>query len=333
MDAVTLNKNGYDPFIDFIKGFCIVSVVLTHSLPTVCQDYLLFMLWGGMAVPLFLLIQVFHSYKAGLDSQKRILSLKMVKRIVIPFLLTLCFVGVVRVLKGHSINDVVVKFLMGEGGPGSYYPWIYIEIAVLLALFRLFLKRLKCFQIFLFFGALSVLLEYFCSTTAIAPWLYRITFFRYVFLIALGIDWVYNGIRLDKKRLFLSIISVCFIVYFQYFNPDLEPFFFRTAWKSFHWVCYFYVAYLLMFALRLVYVRMSRLWVNEFLLMCGKYSYEIFLFQMVVFNFVRKDWFCFAQNKPLQIALWFLFVNFMSVVPVLVFKDVFAKRLKKNELR
>lgn len=69
------------------------------------------------------------------------------------------------------------------------------------------------------------------------------------------------------------------------------------------------------------------------MLKCGKYSYEIFLLQMVVFNFVRKDWFYFAQNKPLQFALWFLIVNFMSVVPVLVFKDIFAKRLKKNELR
>lgn len=69
------------------------------------------------------------------------------------------------------------------------------------------------------------------------------------------------------------------------------------------------------------------------MLKCGRFSYEIFLLQMVVFNFVKKDWFSFGQNKPLQFALWFLFVNFMCVFPVLVFKDVFAKRLKKNELR
>ena len=334
MTSFYLNKNGYDPFIDFVKGFCILSVVLTHSLPTVCQDYLLFMLWGGMAVPLFLLIQVFHAYKTGLDSQKKILSLKIVKRIVIPFLLTLCFIGVVRVLKGNPINEIVRGFLTGGGGAGSYYPWIYIEFAVLLALIRPFLKRLKIHQIFLCFLALSILLEYFCSTTAISPWLYRITCIRYVFLFALGIDWVHNGIELDNKRLFLSIISVCFIVLFQYFNPDLEPLFFHTAWKSFHWVCYFYVAYLLMFVLKFVYARMSSMGgVNEFMLKCGRFSYEIFLLQMVVFNFVKKDWFSFGQNKPLQFALWFLFVNFMSVVPVLVYKDIFAKRLKKNELR
>lgn len=258
MTSFCLNKEGYDPFIDFVKGFCILSVVLTHSLPTVCQDYLLFMLWGGMAVPLFLLIQVFHAYKAGLDSHKKILSLKVVKRIVVPFLLTLCFVGVIRVLKGNPLNEVVLGFLTGGGGAGSYYPWIYIEFAVLLVLFRPFLKRLKIHQIFLCFLVQSILLEYVCSATTISPWLYRITFFRYLFLIALGIDWVYNGIKLDKKRLLLSIIGACFIVLFQYFNPDLEPLFFHTAWNSFHWVCYFYVAYLLMFGLKFIYARMSR---------------------------------------------------------------------------
>ncbi len=165
MKSFYLNKNGYDPFIDFIKGFCIISVVLTHSLPMVCQDNLLFMFWGGMAVPLFLLIQVFHAYKAGLDSQKKILSLKIVKRIVIPFLLVLCFVGSIRVLKGDSINEVVLGFLTGGGGAGSYYPWIYIELAVLLVLFRPFLKRLKSHQIFLCFLVLSILLEYVCSIT------------------------------------------------------------------------------------------------------------------------------------------------------------------------
>ena len=329
MDAVTLNKNGYDPFIDFIKGFCILSVVLTHSLPSVCQDYLLFMLWGGMAVPLFLLIQVFHAYKAGLDSQKRILSLKIVKRIVVPFLLTLFFIGVIRLLRGNPIKEVVADFLTGGGGPGSYYPWIYIEFAVLLIVFRFFLKRLKLYQIFLFFLALSILLEYFCSTMAIAPGLYRIIFFRYVFLIALGVDWVCNGIKLDKKRLSLSIVSGCFIVLFQYFNPNLEPVFFHTAWKSFHWVSYFYVAYLLMYTLKQVYVHLGEVPKHVFH-KCGKFSYEIFLVQMVVFNFVKYDWFSFTQNELLQFALWFAFVNIMSVMPVFFYKSFTEKRDARN---
>ena len=331
MTAFYLNKNGYDPFIDFIKGFCILSVILTHSLPTACQDCLLFMLWGGMAVPLFLLIQVFHAYKAGLETPKKILPLKIVKRIVIPFFLTLCFTGVIRILKGNLINEVFFDFLSGGGGPGSYYPWIYIEFAVLLVLFRIFLKRLNCRQFFLIFLVMSILLEYFCSTIAITPWLYRIIFFRYIFLIPLGLDWVYNGIKLDKKRLSLSIVSICFIVLFQYFNPNLEPFFFHTAWKSFHWVCYFFVAYLLMHILKHVYTHLGEL-PKHFILKCGKFSYNIFLVQMIVFNFVKHEWFSFAQNELLQFALWFIFVNIMSVTPVFFYKSFIEKRDTRNAI-
>ena len=64
---LTLRRDGYDPFIDFVKGVCIVLVVLTHCLPDIVQFYVLFPLWGRPAVPLFLIIQVLHTYKEGLD--------------------------------------------------------------------------------------------------------------------------------------------------------------------------------------------------------------------------------------------------------------------------
>ena len=65
MLSITLQKEGYDPFIDYLKGVCIFLVVLTHFLPH--TEYILFPLWGDQVVPLFLLIQVFHAYKHGVD--------------------------------------------------------------------------------------------------------------------------------------------------------------------------------------------------------------------------------------------------------------------------
>lgn len=65
MLPITLQKEGYDPFIDYLKGVCIFLVVLAHCLPH--TEYILFPLWGDQAVPLFLLIQVFHAYKHGVD--------------------------------------------------------------------------------------------------------------------------------------------------------------------------------------------------------------------------------------------------------------------------
>ena len=67
----------------------------------------------------------------------------------------------------------------------------------------------------------------------------------------------------------------------------------------------------------------------SFMLKCGKYSYEIFLFQMIVFNFVHKEWFSFVELRQLQFVIWFVFVNFMSVIPVVLLKSFMEKR-KKN---
>lgn len=60
---LTFKTDGYDPLIDYTKGLCILFVVIQHSIPTVLHHYTMFALWGRLAVPLFLLIQVFHTYK------------------------------------------------------------------------------------------------------------------------------------------------------------------------------------------------------------------------------------------------------------------------------
>ncbi len=49
---VPLKTEGYDPYIDYLKGVSIFFVVLAHCLPM--QNCLLFSFWGAQAVPLFL---------------------------------------------------------------------------------------------------------------------------------------------------------------------------------------------------------------------------------------------------------------------------------------
>lgn len=84
--TILLSKEGYDPFIDYLKGVSILFVILAHCLPL--QEYILFSLWGAQAVPLFLLVQVFHSYKKGVGYISVSYDLKkLFHRIFKPFLL------------------------------------------------------------------------------------------------------------------------------------------------------------------------------------------------------------------------------------------------------
>ena len=82
--VVTFKKEGYDESLDYIKGICIILVVLTHCMPDPWRKYTLFPFWGGTAVPLFLIIQVYHAYKKGIDHVK-FNFVKLWKRVIWPF--------------------------------------------------------------------------------------------------------------------------------------------------------------------------------------------------------------------------------------------------------
>ena len=254
MELVQLKKQGYDPYIDFIKGLCIIAVVFTHALPSVIKDVSLFCLWGEMAVPVFLLIQVFHAYKNGLDSPKPILTLKIFKRIIIPFVVTLAFIlGCKSILHPENWIDNISKMAVGGGGPGSYYPWIYVQFAVVLAMLRPLLKRMSFTKIAVLFIVASILGEILLSYIHLSPTIYRITFIRYTFLILLALDWINNGLKIDSKRILLSIVGLSFILIFHYTELDMEPVFNNNAWHDFHWICYFWVAYALTWLIGCMY--------------------------------------------------------------------------------
>lgn len=60
--VIPLKTGGYEPLFDYLKGIAIIMVVLAHG--TGClKDFLLYPLWIDQAVPLFIMIQVFHAYK------------------------------------------------------------------------------------------------------------------------------------------------------------------------------------------------------------------------------------------------------------------------------
>ena len=78
----TIKKNGYEPFMDFLKGLCILCVIWEHGMPFLHET--LFYFWGKMAVPLFLVIQCFHVLKK--DSISYPSFSKLSKRVLCPFI-------------------------------------------------------------------------------------------------------------------------------------------------------------------------------------------------------------------------------------------------------
>ena len=46
MQTITFNKSGYDPFIDYIKAFAIICVLIGHTFPF--PEYWGYRLFAGM---------------------------------------------------------------------------------------------------------------------------------------------------------------------------------------------------------------------------------------------------------------------------------------------
>ena len=328
--TISFKKEGYDPFIDYLKGIAILWVVMTHAITPIIHDYILFCLWGDLAVPVFLLIQCIHVYKKD-SINNNVNIVKIWKRIIKPFLYIQLFLFILSIGYRYFSHKPVLEFVedfvrSGGIGRGSYYVKMYLEFVLIIPLlYPLLRKNSKLGGAFLLF--LSCLFEFLFSFLDLYL-LWQWICFRYVIIIYLGYVIAKNGIILNIKNILLSIISIIVILVFQYSNCIFEPFFYDNPWKIFHWPIYFYVAYLLCFLLFVSFNRTRGLLLNVVLLM-GKYSYEIFLFQMIIFYITDVTIRTYAyEHGYLTAFLYISFVVVFSISPVLIYKHFAQQEIK-----
>lgn len=326
--TIFLSKEGYDPFIDYLKGMSIFFVVLAHCLPL--QEHILFSLWGAQAVPLFLFVQVFHCYKKGVDCISVSYDLKKIfHRIFKPFLLLVVIqlLLLIFIQDNNSIVTIKNAILSGGIGPGTYYIWIYVQFFFLLPIVGLVIRRIRGRYLLISFIVICVALEMLCTYIHIPAGLYRLLAIRYVFLIYLGYMWTVKGIEINKRTILLSFVSILFILIFMYTSINLDPIFFSNDWKSCHWVCYFYVAYLFVYLLHKVY-QCSNRYIKSLFCLMGKCSYEVFLLQMFVFTFFPSAAdMAFIGNSYVIVLIRIVLTTLLSIFPIL-FYNYYLKKYK-----
>ncbi len=289
--TIHLRRKGYDPFFDFMKGLCILCVIWLHTMPKAEAGAVF---WGSQAVPLFLFMQVFHALKSG---RIRFPDWgKLFRRIVWPYLATL------------AVIMVLTSFLRGKfrfnlrAGPGAYYPFVYIQFAVLIPLFAWVARAFKdhsrtALLVLAFLAAVACELAASWLHPPTILWIYLCA--RYIFIIGLAVFWLDGRIRLTPWTLLLSLVSIFFLWLFRYAHFKCTPWFFDTTWNQCHWICYFYPAFLCPFLLGALY-RKSHKPIKKLLIALGKASYEIFLSQMAVIAVLAA---LFRANKSLAYIL------------------------------
>ena len=283
-------KNEYDPFIDYLKGISIIFVVWTHCIPRDELSCILFPFWGDTAVPLFLIIQTFHCYKK--DKSVELPSFKKLwKRIILPYLILLFFTFAFDYFIYYDETSGLFNLSLywDNRGPGSYFIIVYLQFAFLLPIIEPLLRRFSLRWLCLIFIIISQLIEFLFCVTNCPDSIYRISFFRYFFLIYLGYLLAKEGIPFKEMTIFISIISMAFIYFFNYTTFDWESLFCTNYpyWRSCHWVCYPYIAILYLCIIRSTYKKIGNP-IRTFIKLFGKYSYEIYLFQMFYFAIICR---------------------------------------------
>ena len=324
MERIEFKKEGYDPQIDYIKGLSILFVVWTHCMNRGELSNILFPYWGDTAVPIFIIFQVFHYYKKGVNVRIPSIS-KLWKRILQPYIIMVALMFIAQFFMYYDMTDGTFSptLYWGKRGPGSYYIFINLEIAFIIPLFAPLFRRLSAKWLLVIFIILSQLVEIVCSLTHCPDNIYRIIFFRYIFLIFIGFLLATKGLRLNKLTITADIFSMFFIYLFAYSRCDMEPVFCTSLvlWPLCHWVCYIYIAYFYLTFLKYTYTKLIKC---NGLMSCireiGKSSYEIYLFQIFYYATISiyvENALSTIGSHPLQRILYIVLSTIICIMPTI----------------
>lgn len=331
---LVLKRDGYDPFIDYLKGICIIFVIINHCMPESTMDDTGFFFWGVSAVPIFLIIQVFHAYKKGAENA-RLNYTRLWKRIVWPFFVAEFVILISFIIRDHHfafnyiISDALSLIKSGGYGPGAYYPFIYLQFAIILPLITWIFKSHKSYLCIVFI-IISQLSETACSYFHMPQLAYRLLFIRYFFLFYLGFLLAYKGYILNLYTFCLASICLAFSTYVIYSHQDFSPFLYDFVNPACHWFCYIFIVFFLLLLLKKVYYLFDTVPILKMhVLKAGKYSYEIFLFQIVYFA-IADD---YIDNllKPL-FSHYLAYVLFKLLIPVIscTIPVIYYKEMKQR---
>lgn len=308
---------------DYIKGWSIIFVILQHCWPRWLRSHILFCTWGQMAVPLFLLTSTALYFRNRDVPSLSITISKLYKRVIRPYLFLELVVLVLSILFGiHSFHSALSDLIFRGGfGPGRYYVPMFVMYSFILPFSSIFFdSTLKTICFCLIAIVISVLAILFLHDDP-----YRILPCRYLFLIPLGYFGAKNEISLTLPTLLLSVVSLFFLLVFNYSDISFYPVFWtKQPWAYANWICYFWPAFFLPFIFRLL-MRMNLFNTNLFIEWAGKRSLEIFLLQMTLFFCIRRLP-TFTDNMVV-----YTFASLvLSLLPIYIYDKCLSKHKRLN---
>lgn len=274
--------------LDVLKGICVIFVIITHYHWDDTQRlYGLFPFTIDMAVPVFMIITGFllsNSYiNKGITQFEQAYDLEIIcKRLIrfsLPFFIAYATEIALFYLQGNriGIKSIARNFFLGGIGLGSYYYPVLIQITFFLPiiLFSMYRHPRTGLGFWFFFNAFY---EFSKRLVKLETAIYKLSMFRYTFLLAFGCFLFLNqGKKIKNAYSFAAgAIGFLFILFTRYLG--YRTIIINGAWSGTSFMAGLYIAPIIM-----VIMNHFRSFSCKPLELIGKASYNIFLTQMVYY--------------------------------------------------
>lgn len=285
--------------LDTIKAIAIVSVLLLHAVPFDVLHILGSPFLVAQAVPLFLLTSAL-SWSRGMMARspaerfrshyRRAFLVRLFTRVFLPFLALMAVVVNVKLATGTPWQTVRGHLLLyGAYGPGGYFPWVYLQAALLFPLLWSVADRAwpgESVRLLLVF-ILAVGLDAASHLSGMTEEVYRLLVIRYVFLLYLGTVLArWRGFP-PVTLIILGGLGLAYLALSRYAGVSFAPLL-HSAWPGSHAPA---SGWALVMALLICKASGAlRRWppAARAIEALSKASYEIFLTQMAFFGYTDR---------------------------------------------
>jgi peptidoglycan/LPS O-acetylase OafA/YrhL len=280
--------------IDIIKALAIISVILIHGLSNAILYDILAPYYIWQTVPVFMILMGYNAansfMRKGYENLPDILArhylLNKAERILLPFSVIWFMQVLIQFFyfDNRNISELLLRFLEGGYGPGSYFIPLLLQASILIPFIYLILKKQPTkMMILLFFVSLLIDLASFWLN--ISGSLYRILIIRHLFSVTLGIWYALEKSTIKLKWLVIpAAASLAYITAVHYYNWELIV---EEYWHSQHAPSYFYVLFIIMIGMKYLEVGKESL-LEKFFILIGQASLHIYLTQMFYFWFLHE---------------------------------------------
>ena len=320
--------------LDLIKGLCILFILIDHFTGWTSATRLsaLFPYWITMAVPLLMVVLGYlyaMSYQRhGINTLRKAYSFRQLRdrfiRYTIPFIMAYSIELIISSIDNgfFSIFPLWLKdFFTGGWGAGSYYYPILLQFMFFFPIIFFLILRYDLIGLGICL-LMNIAYEIVHWLIQMPPSVYRLLLFRYTLLIAFGC-YILIGKRKFKwaERIISLILGAFFIWLFNYtsYQPVI-----LCNWTTTSFPTAFFV---LPIALWLIQLFLPKNAFSSLIALLGRASYNIFLTQMVYFNYAAARIMKYIHLPNISLCLLNIIICCFMGCLFYYFEDKFTKRI------